>query len=506
MYFNIRYVVPAVSVCGLSVGKNESNNILSLDITNIDDLPANSADDHNAVPFLLPDSDYFNLVSRLNQEHRQFFYTMIRKFKVPDQSDYEIPFLSGGARTGKTHLTKAIVQCALRCFRRPDLDPSDITVLVMASYGIAATHLDGQTIHHALGLKIGKSPDKILAISPERLQFYQNKYPELKFVVIDEISVVGATLLYCIDMRLREITGRDVAMGGIPTLLIGDLFQLAPIMDNYPFEVPRPHSVPYSAFAGILWDFVRLFELKKIMRQANDQLFAEKLNRLREGKQTPQDIAALNNRVFSKHILSDSGVSRICRRNKEVRDHNDIILNNFAGERYLANALDSVSGEFSSCTLSDTILSKVVNLDPKDTGQLHKELNLCIGLRYMLTINISTSDKLCNGKTGVLRKVVFRNNLPSMIWLEFEDSNVGHHQRALFSNYFTDDISLLWTPIVMVTQVFSMGKNQSLRIARKQFPIVFAGAITIHKSQGNLYSCNSKYCLRKSFLFVCFCF
>ena len=38
---------------------------------------------------------------------------MIRKFKVPDQSDYEIPFLSGGAGTGKTHLTKAIVQCAL---------------------------------------------------------------------------------------------------------------------------------------------------------------------------------------------------------------------------------------------------------------------------------------------------------------------------------------------------------------------------------------------------------
>ena len=74
--------------------------------------------------------------------------------------------------------------------------------------------------------------------------------------------------------------------GGVSIIAIGDLFQLEPVMDGYIFKDLR--NLDYAALAPSLWHkHLKMFELNEIMRQRDSKLFAELLNRLREGMHTP---------------------------------------------------------------------------------------------------------------------------------------------------------------------------------------------------------------------------
>ncbi len=94
--------------------------------------------------------------------------------------------------------------------------------------------------------------------------------------------------------RLKDLKGSKEDFGGVSIITLGDLLQLKPVMDGYT-DVQCLSS--YNILAPNLWKkYFRMFELDEIMRQRESKMFAEILNRLREGKHTSSDLEKLKER------------------------------------------------------------------------------------------------------------------------------------------------------------------------------------------------------------------
>ena len=103
----------------------------------------------------------------------------------------------------------------------------------------------------------------------------------------------------------------------------------------------------------------------------------------------------------------------------------------------------------------------------------------------MISINIKTDDGLINGTTCILKKIQFletnKNNIPSILWVNFYDDTIGKQWRLRYSKFYGEDIHDSWTPIFSVDRHFSV---TDVRVIRTQFPLKPAAATTIHSGQG----------------------
>ena len=158
-----------------------------------------------------------------------------------------------------------------------------------------------------------------------------------------------------------------------------------------------------------------MFERTEIMRQRDTKLFAELLNRLREGKHTPSDIAKLKERVLQEDINNPIDAPHLLVQNAQVDEFNQRIYNAATGN----NAQDSVIGANSS-ELREKILRQIPN-DPRKTKQL--TLNLCLaeGQRTELVMNIRTEDGMTNAAGNVVKLIQLHHKCkPSgVIWVQF---------------------------------------------------------------------------------------
>ena len=100
-------------------------------------------------------------------------------------------------------------------------------------------------------------------------------------------------------------------------------------------------------------------------------------------------------------------------------------------------------------------------------------LNIAVGERTEISLNTRTDDRLANGSANVVKLVqVPQTGKPSgIIWVEFDYSNLGQKTRHDNKNLYTQGILHSWTPIRPVTTQFAVGRNQSVQVIRKQFPL-----------------------------------
>lgn len=129
-------------------------------------------------------------------------------------------FLTGGAGSGKTHVLNIYIQW---------LKAHKINTAITASTGIAATHIDGTTIHSWSGIGI---KDYLSEYDLDELEQKKNLYTRLKstqVLIIDEISMLDSKRLDMIDLVLRTIRKDDRAFGGVQVVFCGDFFQLPPV-------------------------------------------------------------------------------------------------------------------------------------------------------------------------------------------------------------------------------------------------------------------------------------
>ncbi len=141
---------------------------------------------------------------------------------------------------------------------------------------------DGVTLHFALNFKFGNEQPPL---SDQKLAEFRQSLSELRLIIIDEMSLLGADMLYNIHVRLCEIkqTKKTVPFGGVGIILVGDLMQLPPVNERYIFKTPRnPHLAAFSDVVN-LWREFEPYILQHNHRQGESKDWAATLNRIRDG-------------------------------------------------------------------------------------------------------------------------------------------------------------------------------------------------------------------------------
>ena len=133
----------------------------------------------------------------------------------------------GGAGAGKSHAIESLAQWIQYILQRPGDDINCPYVIKTAFTGAAASLIEGMTLHSAFGFDFG---NKHYSLSDKIRDARKNILKNLKMIIIDEISMVKADMLYQLDLRLQEIKERiGVPFGGISIICFGDILQLQPV-------------------------------------------------------------------------------------------------------------------------------------------------------------------------------------------------------------------------------------------------------------------------------------
>jgi hypothetical protein len=176
---------------------------------------------------------------------------------------------------------------------------------VTASTGAAAAHIMGQTVHSAAGIT---GQRKTLSLSPIKLTTLQKILRGIVLFIVDEISMVSTKLLRQVNQNCAKIfelpTSGSAVFGGVPVVLVfGDFFQFPPVGE--PLWTSRPlQSFPDLEREG--WNTWRKFNqviiLTECLRQKEDQLYQELLQRARDVTMTQEDVDLLNTHTIAQRM------------------------------------------------------------------------------------------------------------------------------------------------------------------------------------------------------------
>ncbi|KAI5693521.1 hypothetical protein M8J75_000652 [Diaphorina citri] len=443
------------------------------------------------LPRHLPEDEYLECIAHLNEKQRRYHLNLVHILKTrPEEQIFQ--FVSGGAGVGKSLLIKVITQSAIRIFIKLfDCHPDETTVVRMAPTGKAAFGMEGMTIASVLHI-FSQNMDMVLG--PDALNTLRSQLRHTRLFIIDEVSMVGRRMFSKINDRLQEVFGNKNCFGGRSVIVFGDFNQLPPVQDQWVFQ---SGSDPLSVLAGsYLWSKFSFFQLTQIMRQRDDAVFAEALGRLATGETNSADDAMFTSReihrLHSRSIHPPDDALELFTTNNLVEERNTQYLASVhSGEdgTFISYCWDKCEGEGSDGVKQKEI-DRVRSWPLSKTQNLPQILVAKVGAPYMVTVNIKTEDGLTNGAHGVLRHIAWGrtgNGGRSAIrlYVEFSDESVGQRTRSdNFRIMQADGVNSRWTLIERISRVIIPRKGSLLKVVRKQFPLVPAKAITIHKSQG----------------------
>jgi len=193
-------------------------------------------------------------------------------------------FLTGSAGTGKTYILNQYILY---------LKSRKIIPTIVAPTGIAASHLQGQTLHSYFSLGIRNSIDEYFIENLLDKKYLQTRFAKLKVLIIDEISMVSPSIFSAIDMIIQAFKNNTEPFGGIQVILSGDFFQLPPILRG--FQEKR------FAWQSSSWKDLDLQTcyLQKKFRQDDDKLISI-LDEIRSGNISQSTYDILNSRYNAK--------------------------------------------------------------------------------------------------------------------------------------------------------------------------------------------------------------
>ena len=437
----------------------------------------------------LSDNDYYSLLRSLNIKQKEFFSHVLHWVKTEEEKLHVM--LSGGAGVGKSVVIRALHEALQRYYcSKAGENPNDVRVVLCAPTGKAAYNIGGKTIHAAFRIPANQSI-KPTRLDSEQLNTFQMMYRNLSVVIIDEVSMVGCRLFNVINDRLKQFKGNTELFGGVHMILVGDLFQLKPVLDAWIFNnLPNDYG-PLAT--NLFRDNFTMHELTEIMRQKEDKRFAQLLNRLREGCQTTEDLDLLKSRVHNHENDCPNDASRLYPCNYQVDAYNDQIYEGAKTEKVVIHALDCIMGEVPNKTKEWLIeaLKDSKRFNSSVTAGLLCTLPIAVEHQYDLTINIDTEDGLTNGATCFVQAIDYRQEntskkRPSIVWVKFTDSNIGQITRGKYHQLYEENIDPSWTPVFDTKRTFSHRpkKGKSVTVTRIQFPLKPSAAKTIHKTQG----------------------
>ena len=346
----------------------------------------------------------------------------------------ESVFLTGGAGVGKTTITKKVIE---------HFEQEAKKVAKLASTGMAATLIGGQTLHSFFEFGIAQNRDELVRDGKgEPSKKLKKLITSLFLIVIDEISMVSDTLFEMVTMRLEQC-----AFGGA-LLVVGDFLQLPPVV--------RRGEVCF-AFESEAWRacmFERI-ELTHIYR-TTDAHFIELLHKVRFGEVDEEVHDALN--AFIKPLPHDfNDVTFLFGLNQSAQRHNKEQLGRLDGELYAKEAQIIKHKK----TLSDTEVERFMS-----DARIERLLELKVGAPVLFSKN---SWNYFNGERGEIVAID-----ASYVYVKKSDAKVVKLEQVAQSK-------MAWAERI------HEGKKELVEepvMTLYQYPIKLAYAITIHKSQG----------------------
>jgi hypothetical protein len=203
------------------------------------------------------------------------------------------------------------------------------------------------------------------------------------------------------------------------------------------------------------------------MRQRESKMFAEILNRLREGKHTTTDLQKLKERCVQESSCPQEA-PRLFIQNALVDKYNEQVYESFTDNRYTIKAQDSVIGA-ASAELKEKIMRQIPYVPLRNSKQLAHKLKLAVGQRTEVATNVRTDDGLTNGASNIIKLIQLADeNKPSgLIWVQFDYEDVGRKTRQENRTLYVTGIQSTWTPIKPVTTQFPVGRTKSALVVRK---------------------------------------
>lgn len=356
-------------------------------------------------------------------------------------------FMTGKAGTGKSTFLRHIVENTKK------------RTVVLAPTGIAAVNAGGVTLHSFFHLPfkplLPDDPELQIRNLRQRLKHtaeQQKLIRELELIVIDEVSMVRADIIDFIDKVLRLYSGRfREPFGGKQLLLVGDIFQLEPVVTSDMRDIFRDlYPNLYFFSAKVFRDFALVpIELRKVYRQS-DSLFIGMLDRMRLGAVSAEDIAMLNSRV-DPEASSPERQKDFTMTLAPKRDTVDAINTSRLGR--LKRKLHTFHGE-------------IRDKFPENSLPVPLVLELKVGAQVVFVRN-DPEKRWVNGTIGKIHSIS-ENSLE----VELENGQIHTITRDVWEN-----VSYRYDKETKKIDEEVLGTFT-------QYPLRLAWALTIHKSQG----------------------
>jgi hypothetical protein len=459
--------------------KDVSNNVVNEDVEQFTLMPLQFKNDvYKGLQdegTLLPEKEFLACVRNLTYKQRLFYEHIKMSLLKPDQM---LLFLTGGAGVGKSVVLLAVAQMLMRHFRRKlkigQQDSEKPTVLIMSFTGNAAFNVGGNTVHSVFRVTVNDSQYK--DVSANVLCTMKAKYGHISAVIVDEISMLSAEMLYVIHMRLCQITGNDTCFGGVHVYVVGDLFQLKPVAGSWVFQRPSTKMIGAGASLFDVWEQFQMYELLDVLR-TTDLDWITCLNRIREGQHTPEDVVMVKDRILEfPHDLEDI----ICARHEDLDEANKIFFDCFPGVPVYVKSKDRLSMYGVDTAIDNTHAAIITGMHCKHKQFLQDSLPLKLNLPVELRHNFDTTDGLTNGAEGLVSGIE-RDDFGEIykVHITFKNDKRGRNARKVSkTSYYS---------VKKVTKTFELKKGSKsigVHCAREQLPLGCCHARTFHRVQG----------------------